>query len=152
MVLQTVTSSKSTFCKTNPHARSWYVVDGKDQVLGRLSTSIAMLLMGKNKPTYTSSQDLGNFVIVVNVDKLRLTGNKVGQKHFFHHTQYPGGARLTSYQELIKEKPERMLYLSVKRMLPKNKMSSRQILRLKMYKGSTHPHAVQNPVKLEVIS
>ena len=137
MVLQTVTSSKSTFCKTNPHARSWYVVDGKDQVLGRLSTSIAMLLMGKNKPTYTSSQDLGNFVIVVN---------------FFHHTQYPGGARLTSYQELIKEKPERMLYLSVKRMLPKNKMSSRQILRLKMYKGSTHPHAVQNPVKLEVIS
>lgn len=130
--------------------RQWYVMDAKNQVLGRLASKIAMILMGKNKTLYTHSVDCGDFIIALNVDKIKLTGDKLNQKVYFYHTAHPGGARITPYKKLYAEKPEKMLQIAVKRMLPKNKLASRQILRLKMYKGENHPHAVQKPQKMEL--
>ena len=128
--------------------RRWYVVDLQDQILGRASSQIARVLMGKTKPTYTPSTDCGDFVIVINADKFRVTGDKLNQKISFHHTAHPGGGRSVPYGKLVKEKPEKAIFISIKKMLPKNKLASRQILRLKIYKKGTHPHAVQNPVIL----
>src|SRR3989344_1486903 len=111
--------------------RRWYLADAKDQVLGRLATRIASLLFGKGKPFFTPSVDCGDFVIVVNVDKMKFTGNKLEDKHIFHHTFHPGGARVETYKKLNTEKPERILFYAVKRMLPKNKHAARQIIRMK---------------------
>lgn len=130
--------------------RRWHLVDSKEQVLGRLASRIATLLTGKGKTTYTHSIDCGDFVIAVNVDKIRLTGKKLEQKSAFHHTGHPGGARIEPYSKLFRDNPERALYLAVKRMLPKNKLASRQILRLKIYRGNSHPHAAQNPEEFRV--
>lgn len=128
--------------------RKWYLADAKDQTLGRLSSQIATILMGKQKPLFTPSVDCGDCVVAINADQVRLTGKKLDQKVAFHHTGYPGGARITPYRRLFQEKPERVLYLAVKRMLSKNKLASRQILRLKIYRGSSHPHTAQNPEKI----
>lgn len=128
--------------------RKWYLVDVKDQVLGRLASKIAMILMGKIKPIYTPAVDTGDFVVAINAAGVVLTGNKVTQKVAFHHTFHPGGARIERYSKLLAERPERVLYLAVRRMLPKNRLASRQILRLKIYRGDTHPHQVQNPQKI----
>lgn len=144
-------NTHSYWQKTEDIQRRWFLLDAKDVVLGRLSSRIANILMGKTKPTYTPSVDNGDFVVVTNVDKIRLTGKKVEQKHLFHHTAWPGGARVESYKKLVTENPEKMLQESVKKMLPRNKMASRQILRMKMYRGESHPHAAQNPLKLERI-
>ncbi len=141
---------KTFIPKAGSVARRWFVIDAKDQVLGRFSTQIANILVGKNKTIYTPTVDCGDFVIAINADKIRLTGDKLNQKVHFYHTAHPGGARITSYKKLAKENPRKMLQVSVKRMLPKNKLASRQILRLKIYTGGTHPHGVQNPQKLEV--
>lgn len=141
---------KSFWAKKTAIDRQWHLLDAKDQVLGRLSSHIAMILMGKNKPTYTPSVDCGDFVVAVNVDKVRLTGNKLEQKIAFHHTMHPGGARYTPYKKLMQEKPGKALFLAVKRMLPKTKLASRQILRLKIYSGERHPHQAQN-LKKEAI-
>ena len=130
-------------------ARQWFVLDAKHQVLGRLSTQIATILAGKHKAIYSKYVDCGDFVIAINVDKIKLTGDKLNQKVHFYHTGHPGGAKITPYKKMAQEKPIKMLQVSVKRMLPKNKLASRQILRLKIYKGDTHPHGVQNPKKLE---
>ncbi len=130
--------------------RKWYVLDVKDQILGRASTRIANLLMGKGKPIYSHSTDCGDFVVAVNASKIKITGNKGEQKISFHHTSHPGGGRSVLFKKLLAEKPERALYLSVKRMLPKNKLASRQILRLKIYRQPTHPHAAQQAEKIEV--
>lgn len=130
--------------------RQWYLMDAKDQVLGRFASKVASILMGKNKAVYSPSVDCGDFIIAVNADKIKLTGDKLNQKVYFYHTAHPGGARITPYKKLYQEKPQKMLQIAVKRMLPKNKLASRQILRLKIYKGSNHPHAVQNPKKLEL--
>ena len=142
-------NTKTTWPKAEEVTRRWYLLDAKDQVLGRLSSRIASILTGKIKPTYAPSVDQGDFVIAVNVDKIRVTGNKREQKVAFHHTAWPGGARFEPYKKMLQERPERALQLAVKRMLPKNKLASRQILRLKMYRGDSHPHLAQNPLKLE---
>lgn len=147
--MATVLENKTFLPKPGLIGRRWFLIDAKDQVLGRLSTRIAKILMGKNKPFYTHSVDCGDFVIAVNADKIRLTGNKLDQKVYFHHTAHPGGARIIGYKKLMEEKPERALYLAVRRMLPKNRLASRQILRLKIYRGSSHPHMTQKPVKDE---
>ena len=150
--LKTVNSlldHKTTWPKADIKNRRWHLVDAKDQVLGRLSSRIAKILVGKNKPTYTPAVDTGDFVVAVNADKIRLTGNKQEQKSLFHHTFWPGGGRLESYKKLAVERPERMLQMAVKRMLPKNRLASRQILRLKIYRGDSHPHVAQNPQKLD---
>ena len=142
-----VQNQKTFYPKPGATKRNWHLVNAENQVLGRLSSRIAKILTGKIKPIYTPSVDCGDFVIAVNVGKIRLTGNKVEQKIAFHHTAHPGGARFTPYKKMMAEKPERALYLAVRRMLPKNRLASRQILRLKMYKSNSHPHAVQQPVE-----
>jgi large subunit ribosomal protein L13 len=141
---------KSFWAKKDAIKREWHLLDAKDQVLGRLSSRIAKILMGKTKATYTPSVDCGDFVVAVNAGKIRLTGNKLEQKVAFHHTMHPGGARYTPYKKLMAEKPERALFLAVKRMLPKTKLASRQILRLKIYRNERHPHQAQN-LKKETI-
>lgn len=144
----TVIDFKTYWHKKETVVRKWHLIDAKDQVLGRVASRIAKLLVGKTKPIFTPSVDCGDFVIVTNVDNIRLTGNKLDQKLSFHHSGYPGGAKIVPYKKLFAEKPERVLYLAVKRMLPKNRLASRQILRLKMYRGANHPHIAQAPNKI----
>ncbi len=142
---------KTFIPKAGTIARKWFVIDAKDQVLGRISSQLAKILTGKNKTIYTPAVDCGDFVIAVNADKIKLTGDKVNQKVYFYHTAHPGGARITSYKKLSKENPRKMLQIAVKRMLPRTRLSSRQILRLKIYTGDTHPHGVQQPQKVEAV-
>lgn len=149
--MSTATQQKTSITKRPDLQRRWVLIDMQDQVLGRAASKIASILAGKTKPIYSHSTDVGDFVIAINVDKIRLTGNKIDQKVSFHHTAWPGGARIVPFRKLMTEKPERALQLAVKRMLPKNKLASRQILRLKMYRGDTHPHLAQQPKKLEGI-
>ena len=129
--------------------KKWHLIDASSQVLGRLSTRIAVLLVGKHKTIYTRSIDCGDFVVAVNIDKIRLTGNKLENKIYFRHTGWPGGGRMVPYKKLMADQPEKALFLAVKRMLPKNKLASRQILRLKMYRGKAHPHFAQFPQAAE---
>ena len=130
--------------------RKWYVVDAKDKVLGRLAVEVAKLLRGKNKPSYTPHLDTGDHVIVVNADKVALTGKKILQKTYFRHSGYPGGTTFTKAGDLLKKRPERMVELAVRGMLPKNSLGRRMASKLKVYKGAEHPHAAQKPEILEL--
>ncbi|MCS6887272.1 50S ribosomal protein L13 [Chloroflexus sp.] len=125
--------------------RDWYVIDASGKVLGRLATQISTLLRGKHKPTYTPSIDGGDFVIVVNAEKIVLTGRKPEQKIYYHHTGYPGGIKATPYKMMMAKSPDRVLRLAVKRMLPKNRMGRRLLTKLRIYAGPNHPHAAQQP-------
>jgi large subunit ribosomal protein L13 len=131
--------------KASEVQRDWYVVDAENQVLGRLATQIATLLRGKHKPTYTPSMDGGDFVVVVNAEKIRITGRKAEQKVYHRHTGYPGGLRTTTYRTMLQRHPDRILRLAVKGMLPKGRLGRRQLLKLRVYAGPTHPHAAQQP-------
>ncbi|MFA0815787.1 MAG: 50S ribosomal protein L13 [Anaerofustis sp.] len=125
--------------------KKWYVVDAEGQTLGRLSTEVANLLRGKNKPYYTPNIDTGDFVIVINADKIKLTGNKLIQKKYYSYSGYPGGLKSTQYKDLIKNKPEFVIEKAVKGMLPKNKLGAAQFKKLKVYAGSEHKHEAQSP-------
>jgi large subunit ribosomal protein L13 len=125
--------------------REWYVVDAKDQVLGRLAVKIAMKLMGKDKPTYTPHVDCGDFVIVLNANKFRITGNKLATKTYYHHTHYPEGLRARKLTTLLKTKPTEPLMEAVRRMLPKNHLGTGMLRKLKLFAGTEHPHEAQNP-------
>lgn len=125
--------------------RDWYVVDAADQTLGRLATQIATLLRGKHKPTFSPNLDGGDFVIVVNADKVHVTGRKAEQKMYYRHSGYPGGFKAIPYQRMMARHPDRILRFAVKGMLPKTRLGRRQILKLKIYAGPTHPHAAQQP-------
>lgn len=125
--------------------QEWYVIDATDQVLGRLATQIATLLRGKHKPTFTPSMDDGDFVIVVNADKIQVTGSKELQKVYYRHTGYPGGIRSTSYRTMKQKHPERILRFAVRGMLPKTRMGRKQLGKLRIYAGPDHPHAAQCP-------
>lgn len=125
--------------------RDWYVIDASGKVLGRLATQISTLLRGKHKPTYTPSIDGGDFVIVVNAEKIVLTGRKPEQKIYYRHTGYPGGIKATPYKMMLAKSPDRVLRLAVKRMLPKNRMGRRLLTKLRIYAGPNHPHAAQQP-------
>lgn len=127
----------------------WYIVDATDVVLGRLASQVATLLRGKNKPTYAPHADSGNYVIVINADKIALTGNKLG-KELYSHSGRPGGLRRDRYSELLKNKPERIITSAVKGMLPKNRLAKVQLGRLRVFAGSEHPHAGQNPQVFEI--
>ncbi|KFI98624.1 50S ribosomal protein L13 [Bifidobacterium stellenboschense] len=127
----------------------WYIVDATDVVLGRLASQVATLLRGKNKPTYAPHADSGNYVIVINADKIALTGNKLG-KELYSHSGRPGGLRRDKYSELLKNKPERIITSAVKGMLPKNRLAKVQLGRLRVFAGSEHPHAGQNPQVFEI--
>ncbi len=128
----------------------WWLVDARDQVLGRLATRIATILMGKNKPTYTPHVDAGDFVVVVNADKVRLTGRKAENKVYYHHSFYPGGLKEIPFKRMLKRHPERVLFLAMKNMLPKNKLRARRLGRLKIYASALHPHQAQKPEMFEI--
>ena len=130
--------------------KGWLLVDASDKTLGRLSTNIAKILMGKNKPEYTPHNDVGDYVVVINAEKIKVTGNKNEQKMYYRHTGYPGGIKSQSFNDLIASYPDRVITSAVKGMLPKNKLSNSVIKKLKVYKGESHPHTAQNPIKLEI--
>jgi large subunit ribosomal protein L13 len=131
--------------KASEIQRDWYVVDASEQVLGRLATQIATLLRGKHKPTYTPHLDGGDFVVVINAEKIRVTGHKADQKVYYRHTGYPGGLKVTSYKMMREKHPDRILRMAVKGMLPKNRLGRRLMTKLKIYSGPHHPHAAQQP-------
>ena len=128
--------------------RQWYIVDAKDKILGRLATQIAKVLIGKHKPDYDPSQDSGGFVIVINCEKIKVTGRKAEQKEYTHYTGFMGGLRTMSYKKMLEEKPTEIIKKAVWGMLPKNKTRRKRILRLKIYKGPEHSHKGQKPIKL----
>ena len=130
--------------------KGWLLVDASDKTLGRLSTNIAKILMGKNKPEYTPHNDVGDYVVVINAEKIKVTGNKNEQKMYYRHTGYPGGIKSQNFNDLIASNPDRVITSAVKGMLPKNKLSNSVIKKLKVYKGESHPHSAQNPLKLEI--
>ena len=141
---------KTFSAKKEDIVRQWVVVDAQDQVLGRLATRIAQILRGKNKPIFTNHVDTGDFVIVVNAEKIRLTGNKLDAKVYYRHSGYPGGIKGMTAREMLKRKPEQVIKTAVKGMLPKNRLASRVISKLKVYAGPDHPHEAQQPEKLEI--
>ena len=128
--------------------RRWYIVDAEGQVLGRIATEIAKVLRGKHKPTFTPNQDAGDFVVVVNARALKLTGTKLEKKVYFRHTEYPGGIRERTAAQMLEEKPEELVKLAVKGMLPKNRLSRKLVTKLKVYAGPEHPHDAQKPQPL----
>lgn len=125
--------------------RKWYVIDASNQTLGRLATEVATILRGKHKPTFTPHVDTGDFVIVINAEKVRLTGNKLSQKKYRHHTGYPGGLKEMDYETLLRRKPEKAIEMAVKGMIPHNRLGDQVFKKLKVYRGSEHPHQAQKP-------
>ena len=134
----------------NDIKRGWFIIDAKGKILGKLATKAAVYLQGKNKTDYTPYIDGGDEVIVVNAEKIVVTGKKLEQKMYKRYSGYPGGLKETPLEEMLKRKPEEVIRLAVKGMLPKNRLGSRMIVRLKVYKGEVHPHKSQKPVPLEV--
>lgn len=136
---------KSFMAKTNEIERKWYVIDAEGQVLGRLATELATILSGKHKPTYTPHIDTGDHVIVINVDKMKLTGNKLAQKNYVYHTGHPGGLKEVPYERLMEENPGKILELAVKGMLPKSSLGRQMIKKMRVYSGTEHNHEAQQP-------
>ena len=130
--------------------RKWYVVDAEGRTLGRLATEIAKTLRGKNKPQYTPHVDVGDFVVVVNAEKVVVTGKKAEQKVYRRHTQRPGGLKEVSYEQMLERKPEEILRKAVRGMMPKTRLGRQQFRKLKLYVGPEHPHEAQNPQPYEV--
>lgn len=138
------------FIKTEDADQKWYVVDAKDQVLGRLAAKVASVIRGKNKPIFTPNTDTGDFVVVINADKVRLTGKRETQKTYFSHSMYPGGAKIKSFAEVMNSKPEFVVETAVRGMLPKTKLGRKLIKKLKVYAGENHPHSAQKPEALSL--
>ncbi|MBA2346524.1 MAG: 50S ribosomal protein L13 [Rubrobacter sp.] len=130
--------------------RKWHVIDAEGQTLGRLSSEIARILRGKNKPQYTPHVDTGDFIVVVNAEKVVVTGRKAEQKVYRRHTGYPGGLRETSYEQMLARKPTEVLRKAVRGMMPRTRLARQQFKKLKIYAGPEHPHAAQNPQPYEV--
>ena len=130
--------------------RQWHIIDATDVVLGRLASQVATLLRGKHKPNFAPNADTGDFVVIINADKVALTGAKREQKMAYHHSGFPGGLRATSYTELLATNPEKAVTKAVAGMLPKNTLGRQQLSKLKVYRGSEHPHAAQQPVPYEL--
>jgi large subunit ribosomal protein L13 len=141
---------KTQVAKTNEVSRDWYLVDVNEKVLGRVATQIANVLRGKNKPVFTPSVDTGDFVIVVNAEKIMLTGNKLADKMYYNHSGYPGGLKSTNAAKLLEKKASELLRQAVKGMLPKNKLASQMLKKLKIYAGAAHPHASQQPKVMNI--
>ncbi len=141
---------KTFSAKKESVERSWYLVDATDKTLGRLSTEIANRLRGKHKPEYTPHVDTGDYIVVVNAEKVRVTGNKETDKVYYRHTGYPGGIKSVTFAELIEKAPEQAIEKAVKGMMPKNKLSRAMLSKLKVYAGSDHPHSAQQPTPLEL--
>jgi large subunit ribosomal protein L13 len=130
--------------------RQWHIIDATDVVLGRLASQTAILLRGKHKATFAPHMDMGDFVIIINAEKVALTGSKLEQKRAYRHSGYPGGLKSTSYVELLDKNPERAVEKAIRGMLPKNSLAAQQIGKLKVYRGAEHPHAAQQPKTFEI--
>tara|TARA_Y100000590_G_scaffold449960_1_gene588936 strand:- start:1817 stop:2278 length:462 start_codon:yes stop_codon:yes gene_type:complete len=133
------------FLKKNELKSNWVLIDAENAVVGRLASFISMVLRGKNKNQYTPHMDDGDFVVITNIEKIKFTGKKFSRKKYFRHTGHPGGIKSTDPSKLIQNKPEEILKLAVKRMLPKGPLAKKQLSKLKIYKGTAHPHESQNP-------
>lgn len=143
-------ANATKMAKAHEIERKWYVIDAEDKVLGRLATEVAVILRGKNKPFFTPHVDCGDFVIIVNADKVRLTGKKLDQKVYKTYSGYPGGLKETKYRKFLAEKPELLVYKAVRGMVPHNRLGDSVMTKLKVYAGPDHPHAAQQPEALEV--
>ena len=139
----------TSFIKKNEVKNNWILINAENTIVGRLAAYISKVLRGKNKNQYTPNMDVGDFVIVTNIDKIKFTGKKLKDKKYYRHTGYPGGIKITSPETLLKKKPEDILKLAVKRMLPGGVLSKKQLSKLKIYKGNSHPHATQNPTVID---
>ncbi|GFN36898.1 50S ribosomal protein L13 [Tepidimicrobium xylanilyticum] len=136
---------KSYMANPNEIERKWYVIDAEGKVLGRLASEVASILRGKNKPIYTPHVDTGDYVIIINADKVKLTGKKLDQKEYRYHSGYPGGLKSVPYRKLMDKNPEKAIHLAVRGMLPKNRLGRKMIKKLKIYSGSEHNHEAQKP-------
>ncbi len=143
---------KTYSAKPREIEQSWYLVDAEGETLGRLATEIADVLRGKRKPAYTPHVDTGDFVVVVNAEKIHVTGNKMEQKIYYRHSGYPGGLRQRTLAEQLQRRPEEVIRKAVKGMLPKNRLAAAQLRKLKVYAGPEHPHEAQNPAPLKETS
>jgi len=141
---------KTLFAKKGEIEKKWYVVDAEGMVVGRLASRVAAILRGKHKPTYTPHVDTGDYVVIVNADKVRFTGKKLEQKVYYHHTGYPGGLRKFTAKEIMRKHPERIIISAIKGMMPKNRLGRQQIKKLKVYCGPDHPHTAQKPEPLNL--
>ncbi|MFA0758131.1 MAG: hypothetical protein PVTTEEND_000742 [Candidatus Fervidibacter sp.] len=142
--------NKTTWIDPKTVQRRWWVVDASGKILGRLASDIARLLMGKHKPQWQPNLDIGDFVIVVNAEKVRLTGKKLDQKFHYRHSGRPGNLKAYSYRWMLQNRPERVIELAVSKMLPKNRLRARMLKRLRVYRGPTHPHQAQQPQPLSL--
>ena len=141
---------KTESIKSSEIVRNWYLVDAKDKTLGRLASGIAQILRGKNKVNFTPHMDMSDFIVVINADKVILTGNKENSKEYWRHTGYPGGQKTVSYKKMLEIYPDRVISNAVKGMLPHNKLGRKLLKHLKVYRGDNHPHEAQNPEKLTI--
>lgn len=145
-----ITTMKTFVAKEKEVQKKWYLVDAENKVVGRIATQIAMRLRGKHKPIYTPHADTGDFIVVINADKVALTGRKWDDKYYYRYSGYIGGLKETSAKKLLEKKPENILRFAVKGMLPKNSLGRRQLKKLKIYAGPEHPHQAQKPTLLEI--
>ena len=141
---------KTFVAKEHEVEKKWYLIDARDKVLGRLASKIATLLRGKHKPIFTPHMDAGDYVVIVNADKVVLTGDKLEKKIYYRHSGYVGGLKETTAKEMLEKRPENLIRLAVKGMLPKNSLGRRQLTKLKIHAGPDHPHQAQSPEKLEI--
>ncbi len=148
--MTTATTNKTYQANASDRERGWWVVDADGKTLGRLASQIANVLRGKNKPTYTPHVDVGDFVVVINAEKIAVTGKKRTDKRYYRHSGYPGGIRSRTLGEMLDRRPEEVIRKAVKGMLPRNKLARAQLRKLKVYAGSEHPHEAQKPKDLEI--
>jgi large subunit ribosomal protein L13 len=141
---------KTFVAKEHEIEKKWYIVNAENKVLGRLASQIASRLRGKHKPIFTPHADTGDFIVVINAEKVAMTGSKWDNKFYYRHSGYIGGLKQISAKKLLEKKPTEIIRMAVKRMLPKNSLGRRQLKKLKIYSGSTHPHEAQNPETLEI--
>ena len=145
-------ASKTYVASASDRDRGWVVIDANGKTLGRLATQIADLLRGKRKPEYTPHVDTGDFVVVVNAEKISVTGNKRAEKRYYRHSGYPGGLKSRTLEEMLQRRPEEVIRIAVKGMMPRNRLARKQITKLKVYAGADHPHVAQSPQPMETIS
>jgi large subunit ribosomal protein L13 len=138
------------FAKSVDNAGNWFVVDADGKILGRLASEIAKMIRGKNNPQFTPNADTGDWVVVINADKVKVTGKRAEQKDYKTHSGYPGGQKIRTYKELIIKSPEKIIELAVRRMLPKTRLGKGLIHKLKVYRGNEHPHSAQKPVAINI--
>ncbi len=143
-------SQKTYFAKKDELEKKWYVVDATDKALGRLAVEVAKVLTGKNKPTYTPHEDTGDFVVVVNAEKVALSGNKINDKIYYHHSAYMGNLKEMNAKDMLKKHPEKVVELAVKGMVPRGVLGRSMLKKLKVYRGAEHPHSAQKPQLLDI--